>query len=252
MQEYERLLEEQPSFRTNQQRAEAITARAVTSGEAERAARRPITIPTVVHVLYKKPKENISKARVHSQIAALNQDFRCTNPRHRQGRPTRGKGSPPTRRSSSSSRPRTQTAIRDRRASTASRPTVPSFGPDDGVKRPPGGVDRLASRRLPQHLGVQPQRRPARLRPVPRRPGGNRRRGDPDSGFGTDGTAAAPFNLGRTATHEVGHWLNLRHIWGDAPAAPTTSWPTRPTSNRTTAARPSRSPAATAPTATCS
>jgi hypothetical protein len=35
------------------------------------------------------------------------------------------------------------------------------------------------------------------------------------------GTAASypmysQFNLGRTATHEVGHWLNLRHIWGDA------------------------------------
>ena len=29
-------------------------------------------------------------------------------------------------------------------------------------------------------------------------------------GFGTD----APFNLGRTATHEVGHWLGLDHIWG--------------------------------------
>jgi len=33
--------------------------------------------------------------------------------------------------------------------------------------------------------------------------------------FGTQGTAKAPFNKGRTATHEVGHFLNLRHIWGD-------------------------------------
>jgi len=32
---------------------------------------------------------------------------------------------------------------------------------------------------------------------------------------GTRGSAQAPFNLGRTATHEVGHYFNLRHIWGD-------------------------------------
>ena len=35
------------------------------------------------------------------------------------------------------------------------------------------------------------------------------------TGFGTTGTAQAPYNLGRSATHEIGHWLNLRHIWGD-------------------------------------
>jgi PKD repeat protein len=29
-------------------------------------------------------------------------------------------------------------------------------------------------------------------------------------------TAANNNNAGRTLTHEVGHWLNLRHIWGDA------------------------------------
>jgi hypothetical protein len=26
---------------------------------------------------------------------------------------------------------------------------------------------------------------------------------------------SSKYGLGRTATHEVGHWLNLRHVWGD-------------------------------------
>ena len=32
--------------------------------------------------------------------------------------------------------------------------------------------------------------------------------------FGTMGTAAAPYNKGRTTTHEIGHYFNLIHIWG--------------------------------------
>ncbi|KMQ66064.1 peptidase M43 [Chryseobacterium angstadtii] len=35
--------------------------------------------------------------------------------------------------------------------------------------------------------------------------------------FGKTG-ASAPFNLGRTVTHEVGHYLNLPHIWGPSDA----------------------------------
>lgn len=34
--------------------------------------------------------------------------------------------------------------------------------------------------------------------------------------FGSGGTALAPYGLGRTATHEIGHYLGLRHIGGDA------------------------------------
>ena len=33
--------------------------------------------------------------------------------------------------------------------------------------------------------------------------------------FGLSGNANQPYHKGRTATHEVGHWLNLDHIWGD-------------------------------------
>jgi PKD repeat protein len=30
------------------------------------------------------------------------------------------------------------------------------------------------------------------------------------------GNTGGQFGMGRTASHEVGHWLNLEHIWGDA------------------------------------
>lgn len=33
---------------------------------------------------------------------------------------------------------------------------------------------------------------------------------------GSTAYLAAPYDKGRTATHEIGHWMNLRHIWGDA------------------------------------
>lgn len=36
-----------------------------------------------------------------------------------------------------------------------------------------------------------------------------------NTSFGTLGSVVAPYQHGRCATHEVGHWLNLRHIWGD-------------------------------------
>ncbi|MEJ5052505.1 zinc metalloprotease [Chryseobacterium culicis] len=47
--------------------------------------------------------------------------------------------------------------------------------------------------------------------------------------------ASAPFNLGRTVTHEVGHYLNLPHLWGSSDAGCQTDYsndtPTSPGPN---------------------
>jgi hypothetical protein len=52
-------------------------------------------------------------------------------------------------------------------------------------------------------------------------------------GVTPNSSTSYPYNLGRTATHEIGHWLNLRHIWGDGTCADdlVSDTPTQSTSN---------------------
>ncbi len=45
----------------------------------QKAVNGIITIPVVVHVVYRTSTENISTAQVNSQIAILNEDFRRLN-----------------------------------------------------------------------------------------------------------------------------------------------------------------------------
>ena len=70
--------------------------------------------------------------------------------------------------------------------------------------------------------------------------------------FGNVGTLQAPYNKGRTATHEIGHWVGLRHIWGDGTCATDYCLDTPPasTSNGGTLTYPFNANSCTSPTGT--
>src|SRR5919198_372500 len=80
MQAHERLLELYPSFRQAEARINQATQRSIATGEAQRVERKLVRIPVVVHVVYRRDRENISKAQIKSQIDRLNRDYRASNP----------------------------------------------------------------------------------------------------------------------------------------------------------------------------
>ncbi|MGZ3862865.1 MAG: M43 family zinc metalloprotease [Bacteroidia bacterium] len=172
-------------------------------------------IPLVVHMVYSSSADSVGDAQIFSQIQILNEDFTRTNPdtnntpvafrsvagapmvnycwaqRDPNGNPTNG--------------------IERRKSTTTSWTT------DDKVKAySTGGLDAWDPTKYFNiwvcNLG-----------------GGLLGYGEfPTSTvsntygfvagatcFGNTGLAQAPYNGGRTATHEIGHCFNLLHIWGD-------------------------------------
>lgn len=172
--------------------------------------RSVITIPVVVHVVYKTTAENISDAQIQSQIDVLNEDFRRTNSDQTNqwsqaadseiefclasvdpnGNPTNGIN----------------------RKKTKKR----SFGADDSMKKSNrGGVNPWNTS---DYLNIWVCNLGQGLLGYAQFPGGSAATDGVVclyTAFGRVGNVNAPFNEGRTTTHEVGHWLNLRHIWGD-------------------------------------
>lgn len=211
---HELLAETQPEYRERRLAAEDETRRSIDSGEAMRVTAKLVTLPVVVHVVHRRDSENISDAQVKSQIAALNRDYRAKN--------ADKKRVPKSWRSLViDSNIQFALASKDpkgRKTSGITRtPTsVASFGPDDGVKsRKTGGADPWPRDR---YLNIWVCSLGQGLLGYAQFPGGPAKTDGVvilNTAFGTKGTAAVPFNKGRTATHEVGHFLGLRHIWGD-------------------------------------
>jgi hypothetical protein len=183
-----------------------------------------LRIPVVVHVIHHVAQENIGVEQITSQIAALNRDFRLQN--------TDSSDIPdPFAPFAADTLIEFALAVRD-----------PAGNPTSGITRthtskvsfPYNSADPLATEKLDamikfnefgksawprdSYLNLWVCRFTGGLLGYAQFPGGPAATDGVVIGstaFGSEGIAAAPFNLGRTAVHEVGHWLNLLHIWGD-------------------------------------
>jgi hypothetical protein len=198
-----RLLEVYAPFRARQRRLELRTA---LRRRAAAAVRKPplVKVSVVVNVVYRNEEQNVPLSQVRSQIAVLNRDFAGTNK-------DRTKVPEPWKGLAADSRIRFKLA-----KVTRTKTRNPPFTTHDAVKYTGAGG---ASPFEPEtHLNLWVCALADGVLGYAQFPGG-----PPETdgvvidyrAFGTEGTAEAPFDLGRTATHEVGHYFNLRHIWAD-------------------------------------
>lgn len=206
------LLEQFPNYRNQQLAIEhsfSLSRRA-----ARIAPTKPYVITVVVHVLFNTQAQKISKTQVQSQIKALNRDYRRSNADWKTTPGVwLGLATDPMI--------EFRLAQKDPAGSATDgvlyRPTaLTDFGQNDSMKDATrGGSDPWPT---DKYLNIWVCVLKDSLLGYAQFPGGPKSTDGvviSTTAFGTKGTATAPFNMGRTCTHEVGHYLNLRHIWGD-------------------------------------
>ncbi len=178
--------------------------------------RMVVTIPVVVHVVWNQAVENISDEQILSQIDVLNEDFNAENAEI---------GSVPVM---------FQSVIADVDFHFCLASKDPNGNATTGITRTQsdnnigiggtaaihhssqGGQDAWDAGK---YLNIWVSKFAGGLGGTATFPG----EGPADEQgvevsyrqFGTIGTAAdPPYHLGRTCTHEIGHYFNLEHLWG--------------------------------------
>jgi hypothetical protein len=199
-------LKDNPSLARKMQENEDQLKRFAARATASAPYNGTVNIPVVVNVIYNrnKPQENISQAQIDSQIAVLNSDFSATN---------NDRNLIPSAFSNlvSNMDIRFTLAKVVRKSSTKTQ-----WGTGSAMKK--SGQGGISPTTPTQNLNIWVCNIGGGILGFATFPGGNINIDGvviSPQYFGTTGYVSAPFNKGRTATHEVGHWLNLRHIWGD-------------------------------------
>lgn len=181
-----------------------------------------VTIPVVVHVLYKNATQNVSDAQIASQLAVLNADFRKLNADFNTVVPSAFKS-----------------AGADLELAFCLATKKPDGSSTSGIERKSVSNSFVFGNSYYKSNGLPAWDPTKYLNIWVGKFDGVDEYGDPWEGtlgfaylpdaaglpydglcigydsFGTTGTATAPFNKGRTGTHEIGHYFGLNHIWGD-------------------------------------
>lgn len=185
---------------------------AQTTNPAARLFGTTIKIPVVVHILYHLPGENISDEQVYDQIDILNKCYRRTNPDT--------VNTPATFKSRAADcEIEFQLAISDPQRRNTSG-IIHKYTPmaywqaDDQMKFSEQMGDDAWDAQNYLNIWVCNIRKVAGYASVPGEAASKDGVVIDFTAFGT--TNSASYELGRTAVHEVGHWLGLKHIWGDA------------------------------------
>lgn len=173
-----------------------------------------ITIPVVIHLLFNTNEQNITDAQIRSQIDILNRDFRRLNS-DAVNTPDAFK---PFAADARIMFCLAQVAPNGRETKGIVRKYTGKefFLGDDGMKYSAAGGDDAWDTK--KYLNIWVCAMFGRSLGYATPPGGQ---ADKDGVvinydvFGDKGFVRAPFDKGRTATHEVAHWLGLKHIWGD-------------------------------------
>jgi Pregnancy-associated plasma protein-A/Secretion system C-terminal sorting domain len=208
-----------PEVQTRMQAIENETEQIIASGILDKKNRQVVTLPVVVHVLHNGEAigtgANISNAQILSQIEALNEDYRKRN-----------SDSLPTNHPFYS-----QTADVAIEFCLANKDT--NGNGSSGILRWNIGANSVSNTDMEDYVKPQTIWNSKKYLNIwvcnitasqsilgyAQFPGGLTNTDGVvilTTAFGYQGNVTAPYDNGRTCVHEVGHWLNLRHIWGDS------------------------------------
>ncbi len=210
----ESLYQQDPSYKERMLEMEKYVEKYTKEHSQKNGDLTVITIPVVVHVVWNTAVQNISDDQILSQIDIMNKDFRRLN--------SDTINTPaPWKPIGADCQIDFKMARRDQNNNptlgiTRTQTSITAFGQSNALKFTAQGGHDAWDR--DKYLNIWVANLGGGLLGYATFPGGNASLDGVVIGynyFGSIGAVSPPFNKGRTATHEIGHWLWLYHIWGD-------------------------------------